>query len=259
MLKRHIATLEEVDEKFRGLYKQATGEGETGFSLDVDETDRDRKLDEFRTNNRELHRQVQEATARLEKFKDVDPEKYSQALGALQKLREAEEKGLLDQGKLDEVVQRRVDVANHEWEKKYAALEVARKTSDEQAGAYKNRLSTLIIEGEVTKALGKVGRVRQGALDDALARAGRVWKMGDDGKLAAPDVFNEKGAPINMEEWAKKLLSDAPHLFDASKGSNATGGHPGAGTGGGAVVPNDPYAIGKNLDDIASGKTRVAM
>jgi len=44
------------------------------------------KLDEFRTNNRNLAKEKDELQTQLLKFKDIDPEKYSEAVAKLQAL-----------------------------------------------------------------------------------------------------------------------------------------------------------------------------
>jgi len=80
MLESSYKTQEEIPEGLRDHYEEKDGAWVLqGFVAKG-------KLDEFRTNNRNLAKEKDELQTQLLKFKDIDPEKYSEAVAKLQAL-----------------------------------------------------------------------------------------------------------------------------------------------------------------------------
>lgn len=257
MLKRLVKTLEEVDEKYRDLYE---ADGEDGFILKTDDKEFKEKLDEFRTNNRALFKDKKGLEDTLAKFKDVDPEKYKEAMKALDVLNQYEESQLIKDGKLEEVLSRRTTAMQSEFMTQIDALKAANQDALNQKQTYQEQLGALRVEALANKALGKVGRVRSSAMTDALNRANSVWRLDDAGNITAQingkAAYGKDGEPLTIDEWSRNLLKDAPHLFEKGSGGGGEGSS-GAGESSGdpkIIDRGDPKAFSSNLEAIAAGK-----
>lgn len=231
-------------------------DGDTFVLEGVDDTEYATKLGEFRTNNRKLMDERKALESAAAKFKGVDLEKYQKAMEALGKIDEQEDAELLKAGKMDEVVKKRVATLQSEHAQQLKILQDNLTTKSAAEEKYRKQLAGLLIETSVMKAL--PGSPRKSAVADIMSRAREVWQVDEEGKLKAEGVFNDKAQPVTMEEWGKKLLVDAPHLFEPSSGGGSGGGQKHNTTGGKYQVNGrDPVAVGKAAADIASGKATV--
>lgn len=206
-LKFMIDKLEDVPENVRGLYRP---EGDK-FVLDVEGAVQKERLDEFRTNNINLQKQ-------LDALKGVDPVKYRELVNIQRQIEEGE---LIKAGKVDEVVNLRVSAMKEELEGRATSAEKALQKANDQ-------LAAMMIDSQARTVAAKLGAVPS-ALDDVVLRARALYTM--DGGVPVPKddkgvVFGRDGAsPMSIEEWAQRLKKDAPHLFHGSQGSGAAGGN----------------------------------
>lgn len=206
-LKFKVATLAEIPEAIRSMYKQEGDE----FVLDVEGAVDKTKIDEFRTNNIALQQQ-------LDKLKDVDPVKYRELMDLDRKVKE---KQLIEAGKVDEVVNLRVESMRTELTTQITEKDNALTVANKQ-------LAILMIDRQVQAEAVKLG-ILPTAMDDILLRARTVYTMengvpvpkSQDGKV----IYGKDGStPMPMNEWVLSLKKAAPHLFAGSSGSGAGGG-----------------------------------
>lgn len=243
------------------LQAEYDDQGDGTYVLNIEDRDYKSKLDEFRTSNRNLMKERDKYTGEMAKYKDIDPEKYREAMEARQKLDEIETKELAKAGNLDEVIAKRTEAMRKEYDNRLKALEVARNEDAAKATKYREALRTQKVQGTIRDAVSKVGNLRPGAMQDVLLRAERTWQLDDSDELIAPEKFDSKGEPLTPDAWAKSLLTDSPYLFEASQGGGASGGSKGARQQGGTKTLRNPDAktFGSNLEDIASGKVNVEL
>lgn len=226
---------EALPEALRGFYVKAA---EDQFVLDVDVLGDVERLKGALKKERDA-REAAEKAARdaAARFADLDPDK---AREALKKLDELENKSLLDAGKLDEVVAKRTETMRKDYELKLANAQKAAEDAARTVGELTRKLETLTIDSALKELAVKAG-VRDTALPDLLARGRAVFKM-KDGQVVplnedGTTVLGKNGRdPLTFEEFVARLqTTDAPHLFEANRGSGAS--HEGvAATRGGAVV-----------------------
>jgi hypothetical protein len=262
-LKAKIAKLEEVDPSLHELYvKQADGT----FLLDADGLGEDAaKAKEFRDNNISLQKQLRELGAKMETYKDIDPAKYAEALEALNKLNGQQDANLIKEGKIDEVLQKRTQAMQENFDRQMKAVTGKLTESEKRAKEYQGKLGGLLINTQALAAVGKIGAIRSGAQDDVLFRANRDFQIDETGNVVCKRadgtvVYNKQGEPYkSLEEWAADLPEQASHLFEPAKGSGAPGGKQGDGTSTRANVVdrNDPRAMGRNMAGIAKGTVAV--
>lgn len=220
MFKFIIDRLEDVSEEVRKFYKK-NAEGK--YQLDVDGVVAKERLDEFRENNISMKQQ-------LDALKDIDPKRYQELLALDQKVRE---KQLIEAGKIDELVDGRVKAMREENSKVVKGLK-------EELSIATRQLETLLIDNAVKSAAIAAG-VLPAAIDDVVLRAKNVFSL-EKGLPVMKDakgeiVYGEDGKnPMSVADWTKGLVKSAPHLFQGSQGSGATGGKGGQPTGGGNMT-----------------------
>jgi hypothetical protein len=188
------------------------------------------KLDEFRNNNVELLKQLDEQRKR---FEGIDPEEVRKLSEEKQRL---EDEQRVKAGEFDKVLEGRLKAAKSEWDKQFASV-----ASDRDA--LSSRLTVIQIDQGVTAAATKRG-LRATAIPDITARARNVFKLvggvptafESDGKTVR--VGKDGIAPMTLEEWLDTQVSEAPHLFESNVGSGAAGN--GSGGVGNRSVKN-PY------------------
>lgn len=210
-LKYTVDSVDTLDEAVKTLYTK----GQDGkFYLDVDGVVPKDRVDEFRNNNIELKKQ-------LEKFKDVDPAKYQEAMKTLKAL---EEKKLIDAGNLDEVVAQRVKEMSQEFEAQSTELNNKLSTANRQ-------LEALMIDAAAKTVAIQTG-VLPTAVDDVILRAKTVFSVKDGVVMAMENgkpMYDKDGTtPMTIDSWVKGLKKTAPHLFTMPAGGGAGGsGHGG--------------------------------
>jgi hypothetical protein len=243
-IKSTYAKLEDIPEAHRDLYVEKDGK----FILPVEGMVSKDRLEEFRTNNVALKKQVEDLTS---KFDGIDPELFRELSEKAEKERT---KKLIAADKVDELVNERVNAAKAGFDKQL-------KTLDEDKRKLGIQLEGLLIDNAVRDASAKSG-VRAGAVDDVLLRARQVFKV-VDGKAVAFDgdkqLFGATGDPLTVPEYISTKLSEAaPHLFEPSQGGGAKKAEGNSGGASGKIGRGDEKGFLTNLADIASGKKQVA-
>jgi len=263
-LKAILESLDGLDEPLKALYTKT----ELGWVLDLEDKDYKSKIDEFRTNNRSLFSENEKLKAemlKLEPLKSLDPEMYAKGVEALKLQQETQDKKLIDEGKVDELIEQRTGVMKSEHAKQIEAKDSLIKRLQGDYDTAQRRLSDHLIEQRISEAVNLVGKVRTNAMSDVLSRARGTWRVDDSGlALIALDErgekrFGKEGNPLKEKEWAEMLIDEAPHLFESARGSGAEGGRPNnGGLGTGKIIPKgDPLAFGRNLEAIAKGEAVV--
>lgn len=204
-LKFKVKTLDGIPEELHGLYVQLD---DGTYMLSVDGVVEKSKLDEFRTNNIDLLK-------KLDQFKDVDPEKLKEMVETQRKL---DEKKLIDAGDIEGLVAKRVTALKQEYDAANSELTSKLDLSMRQ-------LETLLIDNKVRDHASAVG-VAPSAIQDVLLRAKSVFKV-EDGQPVAIDhegnkIYSKDGvSPVSVKEWVTDLKTTAPHLFMQSQGSGS--------------------------------------
>lgn len=244
-LKFAVKLLEGLSDEVKKLYVKKGDE----YHLDVDDLPEDPKLDEFRTNNRKLNKELGETREALKQFDGVDPAKYKEYETTQQKLKDGE---LIKAGRIDELLTSKLDPIKKEFQTRIDESEQRNQTLSAQ-------LEVLQIDNQLTE-LGTKKGLRPTAIEDMLGRGRKVFQL-KDGKVLALDqdgaqARTKSGDPLTMQTWLDGLATDAPHLFQSSTG----GGSPGNSNGNSSdkvIQAGDPVIFGRNLEKIAKGEITV--
>lgn len=171
------------------------------------------------------------------RFGDLDPEKAREAMKTIEL---QHDKKLIDEGKVDELVAKRVERMQAEHENRVKSLSKRTETVEQENKTLLGQLSEVLIDSALTATAIKAG-VRQTALDDVKLRGRMVWKLVDgkptphrsDGTL----YYGGDGRSLlTMDEYLSALQQSAPHLFEASSGSGTDSATQGSRTAGRQIV-----------------------
>ena len=208
-MKRSITTEEHaaLSDDFKSEYVQ---DG-TGFTIKLEGDDK--KLNDFRTNNKNLEAQLAEVN---KKFVNIDVDKYN---SMVEKDKLIADKKLIDSGRVDELIQGRVDAVTDSFK---TQLESITNTNN----MMRQRLSTSLIDSEITQQAATLG-AHASAIPDIVSRANNVFKLNDLDQVVAmngeKELFNNSGQPLSTKDFITGLTKDAPHLFQSSTGGNIAG------------------------------------
>lgn len=187
------------------------------------------KLDEFRTTNIALQKQIDEQSKR---FEGIDPDEVRKLADEKRKLEEQQQ---IKAGEIEKVIEARVRAAKAEFDKQLGTVSSERE-------ALNARLIAIQIDQGVLTAATKRG-LRPTAIPDITARARNTFKLvnglptafEDDGQTVR--VGKDGVKPMAIEEWVEAQLADAPHLFESNAGAGAAG----HGSGGAAKSAKNPF------------------
>lgn len=204
-IKFKVDSVDGLDESVASMYSKHE---DGSYYLDVEGAVSKDKLDEFRSNNIKLLKQ-------LESFKDVDVDKYNDLL---QKQIEMDKKKMIPVTKVDEMVLERVKTMQDDFEKDRTKLQ-------EENGLLNRQLESLLIDSTVRREATST-KALDTAVEDILLRAKSVFKVVDG--VAVPHdskgevVYGKNGKdPMSVNEWLTGLTKSAPHLFQASQGTGS--------------------------------------
>jgi hypothetical protein len=230
-LKFKFKTKEEIPAEHQPLYAERDG----AWVLDVDGAVEKAKLDEFRTTNVALMKQLEDLKKR---FDGIDPEQVRRLAEDKRKL---EEEQALKNGEVEKLIASRLQAARADSDRQLSAL-----TSERDA--LNARLADVQINQRLIEAATRRG-LRGSAIPDVTARARAVFRL-DNGE---PRAFEADGktvrvgrngsSPMTLDEWVEGLVADAPHLFEGNSGGGASGG----GSSGTAIIENPWKRETRNL------------
>jgi len=156
-----------------------------------------------------------------ERFKDIkDPQ---EALQALQLINENEDMQLIKNGKIDEVVERRLGTVRSDYEAKLAELGSTLENEKKTGGQYKNLFHNKMVEDTIRDAA-LVAKIRPEALHDVVMRGKQVFSLGEDNKTV--EARDHAGKLIKIDDGTKiltpslfieTLKKDAPHFWPQSE------------------------------------------
>lgn len=200
----------------------------------------------LKTKNEELIGKIKTQTEQLKSFEGIDPERTREVLS---KLEQDEDARLVAEGKLDEVVEKRVANMRKDYDGKYNELTSQLEKEQGQVKAYKSKA----ISAEIVKSGSAVG-VIPSALNDIILRAQGQFDMDEKGNVIAVDqegnaIYDADGqTPLSVENWVSSLKKDAPHLFlkaNASQVHTQAGTNPHVGKLGDSEAERKAYFANK--------------
>lgn len=218
-----VKSLEEVAEGVREHYaKQSDGT----FLLDgvEDVSGLKNALETERGSVSDLQKKLK---ALQGQFSDIDVDEYKAMKADLEK---SKTKKMIDEGKVEELLQERTQKMKTEMQKAIDELTARNTTLDQQ-------LSSVVIDSQLMTEGVNLGAFET-AIEDIKLRGRNVFKLNEEGKaLPYKDgkvVYGKDGTtPQSIGEWLNDLQKTSPHLFKSSSGGGTPpgGGANGSGNG----------------------------
>jgi len=210
------------------------------------------KLDEFRTNNRNLAKEKEALQTQLLTFKDVDPTKYAEAV---QKLQDLENDRLAEAGEF------KILKANLEQAHADAIKKEKENSAKVQAGWNSEKIANATATTVLKHALPAEGNMKyiQADIQNLTSidpDTGKIVFLDDKGLK----MKNEAGdADLELEEYLTKTYIPTSNLFKKSEGSGSIGGYDVPLSGAGQV--NIDHVNGKDIsggtiEKLASGEMK---
>lgn len=281
MIEVEFAKLEDAPEALRPLaeardskfyVKLDTGSGVGVVSAATAATElagANKARNEFRDNNNELKNKNTDLLAKVAEAERLK-EEHAELKKAEEerKLKDVKDRGNLRQEDFQSSVARAVEAAQGPMQKVMDKLQSDMKLAQDEKVAAEVRLARKELEAALSTAGLKAG-VDEKALQDFLHRGMKVWSIKDGAFMAAKEdgtpLYDDKGQPVSMDEYAASMTTEAPHLFKSSGGGgaqpNKTGGGGGNNDRGPRKVLVNPTAreIGDNLDELAKAKMTISV
>lgn len=216
-----LNSLDGVPEVLHGEYtKQSDGTYRLGVNGMED-------VSGLKKNNAELLEEKRKAQEKLKLYEGIeDPAKAKEALA---RLRQLEEKDLLEKGEVEKVIEKRTQMMRTDHENQVKQLNTALDGTKGENERLRSQLSKAVIERGILDAVTAVGQPRKEAMIDIISRGLGTFKLDDNGNPIPQNadgstIFGKDGQKaMTMSEWAASLLESAPHLFLESKGGGAKG------------------------------------
>ncbi len=212
-----------LDDATKAQYKK----GDAGvFILEVEGMVSKEKLDEFRDNNTKLQKDLEALQQTVAKFSGLDLDKYNAAMAAIEN---DQEKKLIKEGKIDEVINLRTEKMRQSYDDQIKAKDAALAKAKEDATKATGERNNYIVEAELRKAVndpesgfqpGLADLVKGQALKEFVFKDDKVVRVKSDGS----PVFGASGNPATMGEFLTEIAKNHPYLVKGSNGSGAPTG-----------------------------------
>ena len=161
-----------------------------------------------------------------EQWKGLDP---SIVKNLVDRMNNDEETKLIAEGKIDEVIERRVGAMKTDLEARLTAAQEKVTELEESSLANVSKVKKLVMDGLIRQAGGEL-KILPTAFDDAIHRANGRFELDEDDSPVARDdhgtlLMGKDGkTPLSPLEWLDGMREKAPHWFPTPTGAGAGGG-----------------------------------
>lgn len=192
----------DLDESVQSLYKHDPDAG--GYFLNVKGAVSKERLDEFRNNNIELNKQLDDLRTKANRFDQIGGEDFER----WKKMKDSGQKPYSDDD-----LNAKVNKAVEKEREKYKGYE-------NQLSAYQELLKDSVLENNILKQAQEYG-VSKHAFEDVKNRAKGKFTLDFEKNSIVPASDDDKD--LTIKDWMGQLQESAPHLFNTSEGSSAPG------------------------------------
>lgn len=180
----------------------------------------------LKANNESLLGEKKSIMEKLTSFADIDDPKA--ALEALKFVKENEQARLIQEGKFDEVIEKKVSTVRQEAKAVIDELTSKFETTSKEAETFRLKYRTKIVDDTLRQAAIEAG-VRPEALDDVLLQGRFEFSVAEDNETV--ECRDSKGnlrknsdnIVITPKVWMESLKSRKPYLWPGSESAGFTG------------------------------------
>ena len=245
-------TAEDVPEAHRDLYEERDGKF---VFAGVEGLVEKQRLDEFRTSNIKLQKDIQALRAQ---FEGIDPDEVKTMREQLGELTKKEQQLQEEQLLKDK---------NHEELRKQWTKEVVTERDkgfrerDARISTLTERLNQLLMTDQL-RSIGVKKKLQDWGVEDLVTIGSQVAALDEHGEPVVYEtrngqrsiVLNDNAEPMTLEEWADKQIAIRPGWLPPSSGGGSH--HQSSGSNGAAVprMPNKPPSQWTTEEKVAFGR-----
>lgn len=235
-LKPVIESLDDVDEAFRGEYKEHTDPKTKAktYVLDLDGSidlhPAARTLKDELARRRISEKEAKDKLTKFSAFGDRDPSEILAELDEIPTLRAAAE-GKVDSSKIEQIVESRL-------KQKLAPIERERDQYKSKAGELEGKITEYtvkerqrMIADAVRSAVGKSKGFNQAALEDVILVAERALEIDEGGNVVTKDGVGVTPG-VGADVWLTEMQPKRSYWWGETIGGGALGNRGSAGFGG---------------------------
>lgn len=282
ILKKKVASLSEVPQRFRKFYKkigdywvtevtevadsdggESGGDDDDSFSAGITDddgdaeepsrgSDRDRaKLKEMRNNNIRLMKQIKELKDRLD---GVDTERMAAGEQALETVRNAELRELIRKGDYNGALEHNAKLLREAHQKEIKKLQDQLAAATSQVSKLRNDNRSTKIETQLRREAAKLKiKFADGADADVLTRALSIFDLDENGNIVAfegqgderAEKVNGEGKTYGFSDFFSELTESASFLLAGASGADVRSGENGA-----RRRPGGPGTLSVDANDV---------
>lgn len=192
----------------------------------------DSEVSGLKAKNADLLDKLTAAKEQSKQWDGLDPDQVKKLIN---NMNQSDDAKLIAEGKIDEVINKRIDDVNKRFDTEKNQLQDTIKqltekqdTLTNEANQYKQNYNTKILEDAIRDEALKQGVV-SAALRDVISRAKELFSVSDSGEVEARDyqgnlIKTEDDFLLSPERFIKTLKKEAPHYWPNSASAGAMGG-----------------------------------
>lgn len=180
----------------------------------------EREVTGLKQKNAELLGKLKEKDQSLKPWEGMDPDQVKKLM---ERLGQDDEARLIAEGKIDEVVNRRVKSFVEQTSRKLETTSAELEQTRAEAQQYSTRYRQAVVDNAVARSL---TGIEDGALP-RIQREVRDWfEVDDQGEIKPTDKapLRKDGKPISLKELGDHLQETTPFYFKRSAGAGAQSG-----------------------------------
>ncbi len=181
----------------------------------------------LRTKRDELLGEVKTLKEKLAPFADMDEQGIADLKALQAQARDAHEKELLKEGKIDELIDRRLKATTDNFERQRKEQETAHTDLKALLAKSNEKVASLTIDSGLQAEAIKAG-ARPEAIDDIIRSGRDTFKLDDDLKPVARgadgEILKFEGEMLTVSKFVDDLKTAKPYYFPGSGGGGALGG-----------------------------------
>lgn len=179
--------------------------------------------DQLKDEKTKLQSKLDEMSSQWE---GLDPKQVQSLMSRMQN---DEETKLIAEGKIDEVLSRRTEALQGDYQKRIDAADQIRADLESKLSGMQGEVKKLVLDSTIRRSASDIGIIPT-AIDDALYRAKDIFSIGENNSVVAKDadgsvkLGKDGKSPLNPAEWIESMKEQAPHWFMQNQGGGANGG-----------------------------------
>ena len=232
MLELFYNSKDDIPEGYADLYTEKGDKWVLTGIKGMKTTEDTDKLQKSLREERAAHKDTKDKLAKLGGA-DVDVDELVEKLDDYDDMKarlDAGEGGKVDDAKIDELVEARINRRLKPIERERDQLKSANETLTTENGELKGTINRGTVESKL-RDLATGEKVIDSAMDDILFIGSNIFEIADDGEIVTKAGVRGIDEGITPDVWLTDMKEKRPHWWPASQGGGAGGGRDGTGSG----------------------------